>query len=98
MIFVIATAWIKPGTLDACLAAAKPCIAETVKEKGCISYDVHVSITEPEKLVFVERWESKAHLDAHTQTPHFKTWRAQGAEFVVKRSVEVIIPASVGGL
>lgn len=98
MIFVIATAQIKPGSLDRCMAAARPCIAETVKEAGCISYDVHVSITDPDKVVFVERWESKAHLAAHTQTEHFKTWRAKGAEFVVGRTVEVITPAEVGGL
>ena len=98
MIFVIATARIKPGSIEACLAAAKPCIAETVKENGCISYDVHVSVTDPEKVVFVERWESKAHLQAHTQTEHFKVWRAKGAEFVVGRTVEVITPAEVGGL
>ena len=98
MIFVISTARIKPGSLDACLAAARPCIAETVKENGCIGYDVHTSITDPEKVVFVERWESRAHLDAHLTTEHFKVWRAKGAEFVVARTVEIITPERVDSL
>ena len=79
MIFVISTVHLKPGALEACLAAARPCIAGTVKEDGCISYDVHTSVTDPDKIVFVERWESRAHLDAHMATPHMARWQQERA-------------------
>jgi len=98
LIFAIATIHVKPGTQEDCIAAAKACIAETQKEPGCISYDLHASMTEPGKLVFVERWESRAHLDAHTKTPHFLAWRAAGAPFITDRHIEVIYPEQVTGL
>lgn len=98
MIYVISTAHLKPGTQAQAVAAAKPCLAETLKEDGCLSYDLHVSISDPNKVVFVERWESRDHLAAHTRTPHFLAWRAAAADFVVDRKVEVIDPASVTGL
>ena len=98
MIFAIATIHVKPGTQDACIAAAQACLAETRKEPGCISYDLHASVTEAGKLVFVERWESRAHLDAHTKTPHFLAWREAGAPFITDRHIEVIYPEQVTGL
>ena len=97
MIFVISTIRIKPGAQDACIAAAKPCVAETRKENGCLSYDLHASVTEAEKLVFVERWESRAHLDAHARTPHFQAWREAAGPLIVDRNIEVIHPEKVTG-
>ncbi|HEV2574965.1 putative quinol monooxygenase [Methylocella sp. CPCC 101449] len=98
MIYVISTAHLKPGTQAQAVAAAKPCLAETLKEDGCLSYDLHVSVSDPDKVVFVERWESRDHLAAHTRTPHFLAWRAAAADFVANRTVEVIDPAQVTGL
>ncbi|MBM3606829.1 MAG: antibiotic biosynthesis monooxygenase [Alphaproteobacteria bacterium] len=95
MIFVISTVNLKSGAREACLAAARPCIAGTVKEDGCLSYDVHVSVTDPDKIVFVERWESRAHLDAHMKTPHFLVWREQAPQFIASRRVEIITPQDV---
>jgi quinol monooxygenase YgiN len=98
LIFVISTIHIKPGTQEACIAAAKACVTETRKEDGCLSYDLHASVTEADKLVFVERWESRAHLDAHTRTPHFLAWRQIAGPLITDRNVEIINPAEVTGL
>lgn len=95
MIYVIATMTIKPGTRDKVLAAAKPCIEATRKEKGCLFYDLNTSASDPNLLTFVERWESRDHLAAHAKTDHIKTWRAASGEHVVSRAIEIISPASV---
>lgn len=95
MIFVIATMKLKPGTRDKVLAAAKPCMEATRKEKGCIFYDLNVSQTDPDLLTFVERWESREDLGAHAKSDHIKVWRAASGEHVESRSVEIITPASV---
>jgi quinol monooxygenase YgiN len=95
MIYVIATMNIKPGTRDAVLAAAKPCIEATRKEVGCIFYDLNTSASDPNLLTFVERWESRDHLAAHAKTEHIKTWRAASGDHVVSRVIEIITPASV---
>ena len=78
MLFVIATLSLEPGTADAFVAATRNLLQETRKEPGCLSYDLNADVTDATKLVFVERWESRAALDAHFRTPHIAAWRAFG--------------------
>jgi len=51
MIYVIATTKMKPGQRDAYIAGHKKCIAETHKEKGCLAYEGHTSIHDPDTYV-----------------------------------------------
>ena len=69
MIYVVATTKVKPEGREAFIAGAKACIAETHKEKGCISYELHSSVNDPNTLVFVERWETRDDLTAHSRAP-----------------------------
>ncbi len=46
-------------------------VEETVKEDGCLNYDLHISLDDPRVFLFYENWESKAALDKHMQTAHF---------------------------
>jgi quinol monooxygenase YgiN len=95
VIYVIAEVRVKPGMIDKAIAAARLSVAETVKENGCISYDMHQSVTDPQRLVLVERWESREALTRHFDTPHFKAWRAAGPEFVAERKAEIITPEKI---
>jgi quinol monooxygenase YgiN len=95
MIYVIATLTIKPGSRQALEAPAAACIAETLKEKGCISYELFASLHDPEKLVFVEQWESREDLTAHSQTSHLQAWREASAPYLVQRRIEVVHPDRV---
>jgi quinol monooxygenase YgiN len=95
VIYVIAELRVKPGMADRAIAAARLSVAETVKEDGCISYDMHQSVTDPERLVLVERWESREALNRHLETPHFKAWRAAGSEFIAERKAEIITPEKI---
>ena len=90
MIYVVATITAKPGKREALMIGAKPCIAATRKEQGCISYVLFHSISDPDTFNFVERWETREALAAHMDTPHLKAWRAVGADCVATRSVEII--------
>lgn len=95
MIYVIATLTIKPGSLDALRGPAADCIAETRKESGCISYELFASVTDPEKLVFVEQWESRDALTAHSRQPHLKVWRDASAPHLVSRKIEIVHPDKI---
>ena len=53
---------------------------------------MHQSVTDPARLVLVERWETPEALKRHFETPHFKAWRAAGPDFVAERKVEVVTP------
>ena len=91
MIYVVATSHVKPESREAYIAGAKECIAATQKEKGCIYYDSHSSINDPNTFVVVERWESRDDLNAHGKAPHMKTWREFSAPLKVGRTVIEII-------
>jgi quinol monooxygenase YgiN len=58
VIYVVATLTVKPETRAEFIAAATACIKETRKEPGNIAYDLHESVTDPAKMVFVEQWEN----------------------------------------
>ena len=75
MIYVIATTPMKPENKDDVIKGHKACIAETLKEKGCISYEGHVSVNNTILYVVVERWETRDDLTAHSKAPHIKVWR-----------------------
>lgn len=95
MIYLISTADLKPGTRELCLAPARIVIEASRRDPGCIAYDLNLSVTDPDRMVFVEVWESRAALDAHFTTPHFKAWRAAIADHVVARKLEAITPEKI---
>jgi quinol monooxygenase YgiN len=90
MIYVIATLTLKPGAREHILAPARACIAETRKEKGCISYDLLDSVADPETMVFVERWETREDLSAHSKQPHLTVWREASGPHLVSRVIEIV--------
>ena len=95
MIYVVATLTIHPEKRADFLENARTVIAATHKEKGCRSYDLFSSITEPNQFVFVERWDSRDALAAHFDTPHLVEWRRLCEGFVVERKIEVVYPEKV---
>ncbi|TXJ23507.1 MAG: antibiotic biosynthesis monooxygenase [Afipia sp.] len=96
MIYVVATLTIKPETRADMIAAAKACIVETRKEVGNIAYDLHESVTDPAKLVFVEQWENAEALVPHRSAEHMKTFgRVVVKCLAAPPKIEVITPANV---
>ena len=96
MIYVIATTHMKPEGREAFIAGHKECIAESRKEKGCLSYEGHVSVNDPNAYVVVERWETREDLGAHAKAPHMKVWRELSAPLKAAPTViEIISDAKV---
>jgi quinol monooxygenase YgiN len=96
MIYVVATSQVKPEAREAFIAGARECIAATQKEQGCISYESHTSIHDPNTFVVVERWASREDLNAHGKSAHMKTWRTLSAPLKVAPTViEIISGATV---
>ncbi len=96
MIYVVATLTVKPETRAELIAGATKCIAETRKEAGCITYDMHESVTDPAKFVFVEQWQSAEALVPHGASDHMRAWRKIVKECMsAPAKIEVITPAKV---
>jgi quinol monooxygenase YgiN len=70
-IAVIAVAIAQDGLADEVASSIRPCIALTRAEVGCLLYTVHNDIDNPNRFVFIERWSSRAALDAHARSAHF---------------------------
>jgi quinol monooxygenase YgiN len=96
MIYVVATASVKPDMRAAFKQGAGACIAATRREEGCLLYDLHESITDPTRFVFVEQWTSREALGAHGRAEHMREWRKIIKECVsAPTKIEIITPANV---
>ena len=96
MIYVIASTPMKPENKDDFIKGHRACIAETLKEKGCILYDLHESTTDPARFVFVEQWETMEDLMAHGGNEHMKTFGRVAVKcFTAPPKIEVITPEKV---
>lgn len=91
MIYVVATTKVKPESREAYIAGAKDCIRATHQEQGCIAYESHTSINDPNTFVVVERWASREDLNAHGRSAHMKVWRELSAPLKASPTVIEII-------
>jgi len=71
LIIVLAKATPKEGMADKIIEGAQDLIKATRAEEGCIDYNLYNPEDGSKFLLFVEQWETKAHLESHLQQPHF---------------------------
>jgi quinol monooxygenase YgiN len=96
MLIVLAHVTVRPDQRTAFAEAALGFITTTRDEPGCLSYDCHQSITNPDKFVFVERWATGAEMEQHLQTPNLAVFMAAATACLAEPPlVEVIDPASI---
>lgn len=96
MIYIVATLTIRPERRAELIAGAQACVTETRKEAGNISYDMHESVTDPTRMVFVEQWKNTEALVPHMSSEHVKTFSRIVAECAVAAPrIEIITPAKV---
>lgn len=53
------------------LEAARRLTAASLKQEGCVAYDIFESATRPEVLMICETWADQASLDAHSNSEVF---------------------------
>lgn len=53
------------------LKAAIELTACSLKDKGCIAYDIFESATRKDVLMICETWQNEADLDVHQKSSHF---------------------------
>ena len=51
-------------------------------ESGCIRYDYSLSDKDPNELLLIEQWETKAHQQIHIDQPHMETLRSFKGEYI----------------
>jgi len=81
-LIVIARMRAKEGQEEQTKNALVKLIAPTLKEEGCIKYELHTSFTDPKDFMFYEIWTSKEALDKHGQSEHIQAFRAIRETFI----------------
>ncbi|WP_104091910.1 putative quinol monooxygenase [Arthrobacter sp. GMC3] len=71
MISVLVGSSVAPENLEGALTVYRGLVAATLKEPGCVSYELLQLRDDDCELMLAERWLSQEHLDAHTRTKHF---------------------------
>lgn len=72
MIKVVAKNFIKKDKIEEVLEHIKELVAITVKEEGCIKYEIYQDENDKSILTMIEEWESKEALNNHMASEHFK--------------------------
>lgn len=89
MIKVIAPSIIKESHLLDALQLYQLLVKETVKEQGCIFYELFQSIDNPNILTLIEEWEDEEALQRHTKTSHFIDLVGKLAEYEQELPVHI---------
>lgn len=98
MIYVVATFRIRPGALEPFVEAAYLLIDAARREPGSIYYDLHASVTDPDRVMCFEQWSDRAAFDRHLASSHLATFSAAIADFVLSSKVEIIHPDHIDTL
>ena len=62
---------VKEENREDVLKAARRLTEASLKQAGCIAYDIFESATRPEVLMFCETWKDQNSLDAHATSDVF---------------------------
>lgn len=69
---IIGTVVAKPEKRDELMRILAAQVAPTRAEPGCINYDFHCDVSDPNTFVFYENFASKEALEEHLEKPHLK--------------------------
>ena len=91
MIIIIGSVTIRDETIDEALRISQEHVNRSRIEAGCISHGVHIDNEDPNRLVFVERWESMEHLQTHLKASHMLSYREEVKDMVENTSLKVLM-------
>jgi quinol monooxygenase YgiN len=92
---VVAIFIAKPGAEQQLEQLFRGVVDTTLREEGCISYQINRDTNNPRRFVFTEEWESQAHLDRHLAAPHLQALSAQVPDLI--ESNDVLVLAKLAG-
>ena len=99
MIIVHGTFPVKADLRDEALTLMREMALVSKEEEGCISYEFYVGLSEPNRLLLFQEWESVDALQKHFETKHMEAFMKQlptllDGEVSTKR-YEVRVPGEV---
>lgn len=74
---VIARMTSKPGKEEELREALEALIEPTLKEEGCINYELHQGVEDPSVFIFYENWASQELHAKHMNSIHLNEFKAK---------------------
>lgn len=90
IVTVVARVTAKDDAVDAVKAELVKMLEPTRREEGCIEYRLHQDTDNPALFLFYENWQSRACLERHVGSPHFRAYVAAVAELLAEKSVRTM--------
>lgn len=85
MIQLIARIEAHPNQGEQVASIIEGVIAPSRAEAGCLTYQTHRAIDDPNVFYFYEQWRDQDAFDQHVASPHYQAYRADSANLVVDR-------------
>ena len=82
---IIAITTAVAGNESALRAAQERLVAETVKEPGCLRYELNQSLDDGRVLIFTEKWASEREWLAHMEGVAMRRFHASGASKLIEK-------------
>ncbi len=87
-----------PDQVEAFRAASLANATASVREPGCVRFDVAQETADPTRFVLVEVYRGQEGAAAHKQTAHYQTWRDTVAPMMAEprtsRAYATVTPAA----
>ena len=87
MLTIVAHITAEADRIDLVKAELEKLVPVTLKEEGCIQYDLHQDNDNPAYFMFYENWETRDLWQAHMNAPHLAAYVAategKVAEFTI---------------
>ena len=93
---VVAIFTAKPGFEQKLESLFRSAVDATLREEGCIRYEIHRDLANPRRFVFIEAWRSQADLDRHLAAPHMQPLSEQVPE-CLESSDALLLTKLAGG-
>ena len=84
MLIVTGSIAARADTIDELRRASLEHVARSRGEPGCLEHGVAADVNDGLRLVFFERWEDRAALDAHFKVPASRAFAALAAKLAAR--------------
>lgn len=95
MIIVLGSFVVRDGSMARAMALSQEHVRLSRSEPGCIEHNVSIDAERPDRLVFVERWESAEALQAHFAVPESRAFARESGQLAVAPPLMEVFNVSV---
>ena len=90
MVFVLAKLVAKDGKANQLKPLLEALLTPTRQEQGCVQYDLHEDVANPEIFYFYEVWENSDDVKKHGESTHIQSMRHQAADYLMSTELSFL--------